>query len=347
MYDLRTTLIERVQIYCRYAASALVLAAMGQVTALGDFFYAGYNSSGITRVDERTGEVIQVFATTSGDGFDDFRGLAMGPDGLLYVSAFDENAARFGRWGVFRFDPSDGTYVDTFIDTGPLDGIAFDSQGDLYAVRSWSGSLIQFDGSSGETLRTVLAGDEFQNGVGSFAVGPGGELFASTDLSKLARYDLDTGERIGPIVDLEQLGLPGYRFDQMAFGPDGKLYATYNYHRRDQVQDGGIMTFDADTGELLGTLVDDLPAFGAANGGALGLAFGPTGDLYVGSRYAEAILRLDSSTFQVSDQLPLSGGTRSATFIAFVPVPEPAMLSALLGLVGGILVWRRRRKSVV
>jgi hypothetical protein len=190
-------------------------------------------------------------------------------------------------------------------------------------------------------VRTVLAGSEFQYGVGTFVLGSHGDVFASTDDSKFARYDLDTGQRIGPVTDLEQLGLSGYRFDQMTFGHDGKLYAAYNYRYRDAVRDGGIITFDSETGAMLEIVVDDLPAFGAANGGTLGLAFGPDGDLFVGSQHAKAILRFDQLSLQRIQEIPIAGLAHSATFIVFLPVPEPA---ALVLVMTGLAILARTRE---
>jgi hypothetical protein len=73
---LRISHPESGRILCRYLAMAIVLAVIGHQTTLADFLYTGYRNGGITRIDERTGEVVQVFATTLGDGFSDFRGMA-------------------------------------------------------------------------------------------------------------------------------------------------------------------------------------------------------------------------------------------------------------------------------
>jgi len=42
----------------RIAAVAVGLAVLGGAPAFGDFLYTGYRNSGITRADERTGEVV-------------------------------------------------------------------------------------------------------------------------------------------------------------------------------------------------------------------------------------------------------------------------------------------------
>src|SRR5690606_1038666 len=168
---LRTIHPERGRLLFRHLAMTIVLAVIGHQSTLADFLYTGYRNGGITRIDERTGEVVQVFATHLEDGFRTFRGMALGPDGLLYVSARNTQAGRFGQWGVYRFDPASGRYVDTFIASQSLDGLSFDSQGDLYAVSFFSNSLVQYNGSSGEYVRTILDGNDLQLGVGAFALG--------------------------------------------------------------------------------------------------------------------------------------------------------------------------------
>jgi hypothetical protein len=285
-----------------------VIAVWADVAAYGDFLYTGYRNAGITRLNERSGEVVGEFATID-EGFHSFRGMTLGPDGLLYVSAMYEGASRFGSWGVYRFNPSSGVFLDTFIDSA-LDWIAFGPDGDFYGTAGWWDNLYQFDGSTGEFIRVVLSGS-----FGPFALGDG-DVFAAVFPSSLARYDIATGERSGPITDLEELGLTAYRFDQMTFAPSGELFAAYNYRRRDQALDGGIIRFDFDTGEFIDILIDDIPAFGAASGGTLGVAVGPEGNLYVGSQMADAVLRFDPLSGEHNGAFPI---VRSATFMQFLP----------------------------
>lgn len=294
-----------------------VIAVWSDAAAYGDFLYTGYRNNSITRLNERSGEVVGEFATID-EGFDNFHGMTLGPDGLLYVSAFYDGSSRFGGWGVYRFNPSSGVFLDTFIHHGPLDWIAFGPDGKFYATADWWDDLYQFDGSTGEFMRVVLSGS-----VGPFAFGDRGDVFAATYPSSLARYDIATGERTGPITDLEDLGLTAYRFDQMAFAPSGELFAAYNYARRDQALDGGIIRFNSDTGELIDILIDDIPASGAVSGGALGVAFGPEGDLYVGSQVADAVLRFDPLSGEKNGEFPIAGLAHSATYIQFLRTEPP------------------------
>ena len=331
--------------------SPLSLATAGIVSAAifvtiapaqADFLYTGFQNSGITRINERTGEVTSVFAKPS-DGFVHFRGMALGPDGLLYVSAAKyTDPGKPGRWGIHRFNPQTGDFLGTLIQD-PIDWILFGPNGSLYGVLSWTNDLVEYDRVTGASKRTVLA-----DYVGNFVFVDDQHIFAATGFGnhKLARYDLTTGERTGPITDLRELGFEDYGFDRMALSPTGELLAPYNYRNRDTVLPGGIMRFDPVTGMLIDTLLDDLPAFGAAAGGQLGLAFDPDGHLYVGSQLAKAVLKFDPLSKAQIGEYPTGSNGASATFIQFLPVPEPsATCLVTIGLIGMRLRRRPHRGS--
>lgn len=325
-------------------AAVLLFSILQNCSA--DFFYTGYPNGGVNRVNDVTGQVVDTLAPTTGyrEGFDDFRGLAIDPDGSLYVSARDWNASRFGRWGVYRFDLESGDVLGTFIDSGPLEHITFGPDGDFYAIGGIFDDLYRFDGATGEFKNQILDGEEFGYwGVGPFAVTPVGAIFAATGGNAIARYDVDSGDRLSPLISLDDLGLAPFRFDDMTVGPDGLLYAAYNYPGRDQVLEGGVLRFDSTTGAYVDTLVNDVPAFGAASGGTLGIAFGPDGDLYVGSQAAVAVLRYDIATGALVESLSLEGTWRSASHIAFLPVPAPGGATLVCGWM--LVVGSRRRRE--
>lgn len=321
------------------------VASTGEFAA-GELFFAAYRNSGVGRMDERTGMLgppiePRLDATS---GMANTYGLTFGPDGLLYASARYYADSPYGRWGVFRIDPATGDVLGTLVQGGPLAWISFGPDGDLYGVRTFSDQLVRYHGTTGQLVGTVLKAEELSNfGVGSFTFLPDGKLFAATGSGNIAKYDPSTGERIGPMTSLANLGLDRFRFDAMAVGPDGMVYAAYNYRFRDTVLDGGVLRFDGATGEFIDTVVTGIPAFGAASGGSLGLAFGPEGDLYVGSQYAHAILRYDVATGELVESLPIGGGVVGASYLAFspVPVPEPGGVGMVI-LAAGIVVATRR-----
>jgi outer membrane protein assembly factor BamB len=243
--------------------------------------------------------------------------MDIGPDGLLYVSALNHNDTRFGSWGVYRFIPHTGEFLGRFIQ-GPIDWIGFGPNGNLYGVDSFADDLVEYDRDTGTLIRAVLT-----DSVGNFEFVDGRHVFAVTQSSKIARYDIITGTREGPITDLAELGFEDYGFDRMALSPNGELYVAYDYRNRDTVLPGGIMRFDTTTGEIIDIFLDDIPAFGAANGGILGVAFGPEGDLYIGSQHAKAVLRFDRLSGMKIREYATPGSPPSSTFIEFLPVPEP------------------------
>src|SRR4051794_29733644 len=238
-----------------------------------DFLYVGARSLGVTRVDQVSGNVRSVFAT----GFYSLDSMTLGPDGTAYVSAITP----IGQWGVYRFNPVTGQSLGAFMEGDLLDGIRFGPDGKFYGIDEWTGDLVRYNGSTGTRERTVLPAASFPN---TFILGAHDDVFVATSRSKFARYDLATGQQLGPTTELSTLGLVGYGFDQMTFAPDGQLFVAYSQHSRGGPPSiGGVMRFDPSNGSYIDTVIDDIPALGAANGGALGLAFGPDGDLYVGS----------------------------------------------------------------
>jgi hypothetical protein len=124
------------------------------------------------------------------------------------------------------------------------------------------------------------------------------------------------------------------------------VLAAYNYRGRDTELPGGVLRFDATTGQLVDSLLNNLPAFGAASGGQLGLAFGPDGDLYVGSPRAKAVLRFDVASHAKIGEYFTPGPSHSAEFIVFLPVnvPEPATIVLALFSASCLLIAQPRRR---
>lgn len=134
-------------------------------------------------------------------GFDDPfhpRGLVIGPDGLLYVSAigcpippdplFDPLAGY-----ILRFDPRSGAFVDVFASNATIpdlhrpEGLVFDDHGNLWvtsfrADADDNDKILELDGATGELNGVLpLAAPVSQGGVRAYAqailFGPGGDLY--------------------------------------------------------------------------------------------------------------------------------------------------------------------------
>ena len=94
--------------------------------------------------------------TSGSGGLDTPRGLAIGPDGNLYISSLNTDS-------VLRFDLQTGAFIDVFVPTGAggLDDpgrVVFGPDGNLYVVSQATGSVLRYDGSSGDFLDVFISG---------------------------------------------------------------------------------------------------------------------------------------------------------------------------------------------
>jgi DNA-binding beta-propeller fold protein YncE len=98
-----------------------------------------------------------VFVPT-GDDLVTPTGIAVGPDGNLYVSSREANV-------VLRFDGNTGGYMDTFVSpgsqalNGPM-GLAFGSDGNLYVTSCYDHRLVRFNGKTGDFAGVVVSQDQ-------------------------------------------------------------------------------------------------------------------------------------------------------------------------------------------
>jgi sugar lactone lactonase YvrE len=96
----------------------------------------------------------------SSTGLDDPRQMALGPDGLLYVAVRRSNDG-----AVMRFDPADGSLIDTFVEQnagglGNASGLAFGPDGNLYvSTTAGGGKINRYDGEFGYFLGVATDAD--------------------------------------------------------------------------------------------------------------------------------------------------------------------------------------------
>jgi len=121
----------------------------------GDLLVLDYER-GVLRFDGNSGLFMKVLVP-AGDDLATPTGLAVGPDGNLYVSSRDANV-------VIRYDGTTGNYVDTFVSpgaqalNGPM-GLTFGNDGNLYVASCYDHRVVRFDGKTGE-LKGVLVSQE-------------------------------------------------------------------------------------------------------------------------------------------------------------------------------------------
>ncbi len=252
------------------AAIGLMLGGMGltapplaaQSCTSGSVFYVG--SSPL---------ILDFPALTVQGGFGpsamtDAHDVAVGPDGLLYVSSLAQSA-------VYRFDQS-GAALGLFIagGTGGLsgaDGLAFMPNGDLLVVSNNTDQVLRFDSTGAFIGVFIDAAPGDPNGAGNprngIVFGPGGDLwltFARGGFS-IRRYDGTTGAHI------QTYPFPVLGPRDLAFDRAGMLQIA----ARD-----GVYALDPATGTVTTTF--DLAGGGTSNPTSVNL--GPQGLLYVVER---------------------------------------------------------------
>ncbi len=266
----------------RSVFTALVVIWSLPAWAAGLFVSSG-DSDNILQFDANTGALIGSFVTAGSGGLDNPGGLAFGPNGNLFV-----NSRATGT--VLEFNGSTGAFIGTFVAAGsgglaqPLD-LAFGPDGNLY-VANFTGvpdNILRFNGATGAFIDvfateatfntprhiefaagTLWAAGEadrvwrFDAVTGAFlnkpqsdnprglVLGADGLMYVSSSTSGIFRHDAITGAG----VDQFSPPPPNLGDNDIAFGPDGNLYAS-----------GGdrVRRFDA----LTGAYIDDFVAAGS------------------------------------------------------------------------------------
>jgi len=178
--------------------------------------------------------------------------MAVGPDGLLYVSSRFE-----GR--VYRVF-NDGRYEVMASDLGVACGLAFGSDGSLF-VGDRAGSIFRIDRNGRtETFATI------PSSIAAFhlAMSPEGVLFVSAPT--LASYD--SVRRVYEDGRVEGLNIPFGRPQGLAFDPNGVLH---------------IVEALAGSSGVYAIHPDREPELVVAGAGLVGVAFAKNGEMIVAS----------------------------------------------------------------
>jgi len=199
----------------------------------GDLYVSGRGNAHILRFDGTTGAFLGAF--TWGYSLDNPTKMIFGPDGMLYVSQWvtkhsavvrfdvitgqfvDEATsvpleegmahtwdaegrlyvASYGSKNVKRFD-QDGRLIDVFVTSEHLASVVnlwFGDVGDLFVVDWEAGSVLRYDGSTGEYIGVFISGMTRSEGV---TLGPDGALYVCDwQKNTVNRYDATTGEHLG------------------------------------------------------------------------------------------------------------------------------------------------------
>jgi sugar lactone lactonase YvrE len=178
--------------------------------------------------------------------------MAIGPDGLLYVSSRFE-----GR--VYRVS-GDGSYEVIASDLGVACGLAFDSGGTLY-VGDRAGTIFKIDRNGRAQMFASIP-----SSVAAFhlAMSPGGDLYVAAPT--LASYD--SVRRIDPSGLVSALNIPFGRPQGLAFDANGVLH---------------VVEALAGSSGVYAIRPDRDPELIVAGAGLVGLAFSARGEMVVAS----------------------------------------------------------------
>jgi len=238
----------------------------------------------------------------------------------------------FSNSGVQEFDSTTGAFVRFFVPGGSNNGppqpgaLAFGPNGDLFLTDVSTSTVDEYNGTTGAFVRTFVPyGGGGLLSPADLKFGPNGDLFVS-DHFKVQEYDGVTGAFVKTFVPPGSGGL-----GNMVFGPNGDLFVSDS-------STGTILEYNGKTGAFVSIFVTK------GSGGLInpsGLAFGPHGELFVGSNGNSfpsadaAVLEYDGTTGAfVKTFVPfLGGGLIHPAGMALGPNGDLFVADALLGAV--------------
>jgi len=233
-------------------------------------------------------------------------GMRFGPDGLLYVTAFNSNE-------IYQIDSTGAvinSFGSSFIDSAGM--LTFGANGRLYVVSQNNSKVIIFN-TGGVKIGEFSTAADMATPVG-IAVGPAGHIYLSDWTSGV----IDEYDPSG--IHLREFGSALGDPAGMTFGPDGRLYVTSQFN-------DSIKVLDA-----IGTEVGEIGA-GTALNWPLTCVFGPDGNLWVSCQGTDEVLAYDLNGNLVNG-IPAAAGLDHPTGLAFAPFHFKAKLSGRLGLAG-------------
>ena len=258
----------------------------------------------IVRFNEATGASMGPFVAAGSGGLSSPRGMAIGPDGNLYVA--DAAANR-----VKRFSCLDGSFIGDFTAADLLNAVALKFiGGDLYVLGgSAQRQIRQYNGSSGEYVRTVVmwASNQIGSATDFQYISGSGDWLVIGNANRGARLSGSTGVFIDYFINPTGITDVMSTPRTLLIGPDGNYWVTNRASNR-------ITRYDASTGAKLND-VAQVP-LGTIHFGLYGMIIAGS-ELTVANSFTNEILRYT-----------ITNAAMGSVSAATVLVPASAGLSA-------------------